>query len=1633
MFGGNRKYAFSVKPMDAGDKLIETRYDLDGGRIADSSRKEMDRTTSNLSLLQVGTPTKTGYEFDGWYLDKLFTKKITNVATSYTHVGTPTHCTDSTYYGEANTIFAYAKWKKISKTVTFVDSYSGNELEVDFGIGELIEMPTSFVRDHYEIEGWYTTSTFDAGTKWDFDHDVLTEDIVLYVNWQVEKLTVTLDFGGGVTDTVQVEYNTKLTEAQVNEKLISRAHYTFSGWYTSSSFNTPYNFNNNVTSAITIYAKWLGEVVYVTIHNSTLQYRQFRYGDKIIGIIADNKAHYDFVGWYTSSSFSPSTYWDLDNNTLNGDVDLYPKYEIQKVDVTLNYGNTNTEIIKVDWGTRLDEQLLLTKLPNRPHYDFKGWFTSSSYSDGSEWIFDTTIENAITLYAKWEAEDLNVVIHFNDDITPNYNLVAKYDQKIQGLENPSRAHYNFMGWYTTSTFDDDTEWDLVNDVVLSNMDLYAKWQIEQFNVTLFFWEGNTTVLQMDYNSSLSEMVATSYLPNRTHYEFIGWYDKDGVQFNFPLVVESDVTIYANWQVTDKMQVRYHFNDGETADVIEYVLFDSKIVRPQDPTRLHYLFVGWYIDEDLQSAWDFNSDVVTDDVNLYAKWNQNEFAITFHAGIGNDATLWATRVVWTVINTKTTVPTFTDDDYDTDKYNVDGWYRSPLFKENEKFDTDITRISGTLDLYAKLIQVRFDVVFNLNGADITEMSDFVRANISVDDENQTAYCRFDYNANIGNMTLTKIGFMFIGFAINGDLANIWDLDNGKVKSDMTLDSVFQLEVPTVVLKIYDDGIVIGNTELITFTNYILSVDYEHPFKDNMLGVSYQIMIDNELRGVYNELPLRFVESGVFEVSVRVSIYYDDTYSSNNLETLTLYVADKPLNIDKSSIVSNKNSISWVDTESDGAVYIIELYKWVRVYSQFVTSSLGLETFEDDEYECVIIQTWNNVENSSVEINDVIRSNGSGKYYASITKVVGDDVIGSVDGEPFEIVSLFYDARFNELNKLEYYDKDEGVNITYFPSKDGYKFNAWYDSDDLLGNKVNRFVISENSRIYAGWEIIGVFVNLMLQGQIQDMQTTYNLSKSYIFNAEIDTVITYTCKYFWHKVSAFGDEILNESLNTLSIQKVKDSGKYYCSIEITDSIGIVNLIKTNEINVTINKADTRVLLLEDVINERQFTYDGIEHQINFGAKLDRSDDMVHIQYYKNAERTSSATFKDVPVGGKFRVYAYAPESDNYNSAMSFFDVVVNKAKSEITLDRAQLLVYTGKSLMPSYTLNNSEQYVSLSQQVINSGIYSDLVLTANESTNYKATTVNVSIMVDPARVVIRAKDVSSLWLFGKVDLDYEIVSGYNGDPKDLKVTLSCDVDTQKIGNYVISANIDNSNYNVTIIKGTYNVNATPHFVLLLLAMSLLVYMIYLKRKEKFTYSFDENGGELVKPIEESQRKKIVLPKAKKQGYDFAGWYYDPELTKPFDRHYRRGKDITLYAKWKKSKRINTMEENRADIDSILIQYNIKKPPIEEQESKVEGVVESEPEINYEEIERQRKIEELNRIIEKAKETAPKRVLKKQVIIKKVIKPKEVDLSSMTEDEKLDYFISRAKTTTGDKKLNVEEIEKFLQDLGKKEEEQ
>ncbi|MDR4968394.1 MAG: InlB B-repeat-containing protein, partial [Acholeplasmataceae bacterium] len=140
------------------------------------------------------------------------------------------------------------------------------------------------------------------------------------------------------------------------------------------------------------------------------------------------------------------------------------------------------------------------------------------------------------------------------------------------------------------------------------------------------------------------------------------------------------------------------NDGIPTHV---AVFNGESTTPLAPSKLGYTLVGWYIDEGLETEFNFSS-VISENIELFAKWEINSYTISFEEN-GGSTVLDITQDY----NTEVTQPTNpTKTGYDFDKWYSDIGLTTPY--------TFTTMPAENITLFAGWIPVEYDILYNLDG-------------------------------------------------------------------------------------------------------------------------------------------------------------------------------------------------------------------------------------------------------------------------------------------------------------------------------------------------------------------------------------------------------------------------------------------------------------------------------------------------------------------------------------------------------------------------------------------------------------------------------------------------------------------------------------------------------------------------------------------------------------------------------------------------------------------------------------------------------------------------------------------------------------------------------------------------------
>lgn len=194
------------------------------------------------SLLDEPTqPTKDStvsevYTFDGWYI------KGTNTKWNF--------ATDTV----TGNVEIEARFTTSARMYTVK---VGDSAVVSMAYGSKIEKPADPYKEPnastvYTFDGWYVKNT---ETKWDFDNDTITGNVVLEAKYT--KATRTYSVKIGDEDAVEVAYGSYLEEpVKPTKPDEGETAYVFDGWYLKDT-ETKWNFaSNKVTSEVVLVAKF---------------------------------------------------------------------------------------------------------------------------------------------------------------------------------------------------------------------------------------------------------------------------------------------------------------------------------------------------------------------------------------------------------------------------------------------------------------------------------------------------------------------------------------------------------------------------------------------------------------------------------------------------------------------------------------------------------------------------------------------------------------------------------------------------------------------------------------------------------------------------------------------------------------------------------------------------------------------------------------------------------------------------------------------------------------------------------------------------------------------------------------------------------------------------------------------------------------------------------------------------------------------------------------------------------------------------------------------------------------------------------------------------------------------------------
>ena len=140
------------------------------------------------------------------------------------------------------------------------------------------------------------------------------------------------------------------------------------------------------------------------------------------------------------------------------------------------------------------------------------------------------------------------------------SVVVPIGEKVAVPDEPTRASYNFTGWYTSDDANAANFFDFTESVN-SNLKLYAGWTTSE--VVSFDTKTTDMAIMPQVLSSGGSLVSEPVEPTRQGFTFEGWfYGKPGLTWleteavEFPVSLDETTTLYAYWAPVDSAEITW---------------------------------------------------------------------------------------------------------------------------------------------------------------------------------------------------------------------------------------------------------------------------------------------------------------------------------------------------------------------------------------------------------------------------------------------------------------------------------------------------------------------------------------------------------------------------------------------------------------------------------------------------------------------------------------------------------------------------------------------------------------------------------------------------------------------------------------------------------------------------------------------------------------------------------------------------------------------------------------------------------------------------------------------------------------------------------------------------------------------
>lgn len=297
-------------------------------------------------------------------------------------------------------------------TITFIDEDEYSILDtLKVSDGKKINKDNTPMKPGY-TGNWYRHSTYHVGSQWDFDSDIPTGDMTLYVDYILDTYNISYHLDGGTNGPANKSTYT-YNDDDITLLDASKEGYTFDGWYDDASFSGSVStlLDTSDEEDKDYYAKWIANGAIITFDGNGST--SGAVPSDISSVTGANislpantgslaKIGFIFEGWSETIDGSEITGQyavPIGGSTLYAvwSVDaLVPRYDVT-FDAQDGSSVSNQTIPEGAYASKPDDR-------TKSGYTFGGWYTDAACQDDNRWNFVACpVIGDMRLYAKWNS------------------------------------------------------------------------------------------------------------------------------------------------------------------------------------------------------------------------------------------------------------------------------------------------------------------------------------------------------------------------------------------------------------------------------------------------------------------------------------------------------------------------------------------------------------------------------------------------------------------------------------------------------------------------------------------------------------------------------------------------------------------------------------------------------------------------------------------------------------------------------------------------------------------------------------------------------------------------------------------------------------------------------------------------------------------------------------------------------------------------------------------------------------------------------------------------------------------------------------------------------------------------------